>query len=568
MSDDFSMGSTSASACALRRGARGVVAILVLAALQPAQAQVTPQRLLDAGAEPENWLMDQSTYNGHRFSALDDINAETIEGLHVVYSVPLGRAETSGNYSAARFSSPLVADGYLYTVDGWGRLHKIDLDRNAEAPDRIVWTAETAPENLDAWLIAAHGLALYQDSVIVTSGDGRVTWVNAQTGAIEREVQVADPTSGYGIAAAPLVVGDTLLVGGTAIRGGRGRLDALDAATGEALWHTSTIPAEGTPGADSWGENAVRMGGSLSQTGTYDPQSGLTIWGTGGPIPAFDTTVRPGANLHTNSAIAFDLADGEMAWSFQYSPGDGNGYSEAGSHLLIEGEEGLAVSHFSNNGFYYRLDALDGAFQSATPAVPGLSGQADNDVEGTQPRTTPPETAAQPTPESTPRSCPNILARAETLASYSPLAELTYGSAADACASQLVEPEDWVNPHAGTARARGLVTAIDPRSGSVVASRQLPAPVHAGLLSTAGRLVFTTTADGRLYALDDETLEPVWSHQFATLTTAPPITFSVDGRQYLAVLVGGNSFAADLPYPAPQTLSVQSLLTLAVLGLP
>jgi alcohol dehydrogenase (cytochrome c) len=558
---------------------RASLALLAgLCVMPAAAAEVTPERLLRSADEPQNWLMNLGGYDGARHSRLDAIDRETVGGLDVIWSKALGNLiEGGGNFVAAMPLSPLVEDGSIYIVDGWGAVSKLD----ARSEGTVVWESDAGQRNLDAWLEASRGIAFWRGFVIAASSDGRLHWIDKETGAIERSAQVGDPLEGYTIVAPPLVVGDTVIVGGGgAERGARGRIDAVDAATGAILWTTWSVPAPGEPGSETWAAegDAWRFGGgAFEQTGVYDPETGLTIWGSGHPFPKYDAGLRPGDNLYTNSALALDAGTGALRWHFQYTPGDRNGFSEVGSHMLAPTPDGASVVHFGNNGFVYALDAADGGFRHATTYAPGIEWTAGLDAEG-RPLEYRPEAEVQTylTRETWTEvpGCPNVRSIPTFAASYSPRTGLAYGAGADGCAPGLVPvraptARGWYGGYyAGAVDAIGSLAAVDPATGAVAASRVFEYPLHAGALSTDGGLVFTTTADGSVHALNDETLETLWSKHLGTLTPVPPITFAVDGRQYVAVVVGGNALAADLSYRPAAMRMTEALFVLVVLGLP
>jgi alcohol dehydrogenase (cytochrome c) len=538
-------------------------------------AEVTPERLLHAADEPQNWLMNLGSYSGSRYSGLDGIDRDNVGQLVVRYSVTLGGIVNGGwNYRDALPLSPLVEDGYIYIADGWGRIYKLDARRNGA----IVWQNDGGQHNLDGWLQASRGLAFYGDFLISTSADGRLHWIDKETGEVVRSVSIADPAEGYTIAASPLVVGDRIIVGGGgADRGARGRIDAVDARTGEPLWHVDSLSPSGQPGE----EDAWLGGGAFAQTGVYDPASGLSIWGAGHPLPRFGPATPPGDNGYTNSALAIDVATGSIAWHFQYTPGGATGFSEGGTHHFVpSGQAGadLAIAHFGNNGFYYLLDGGDGSFHSATQHVDGVAWTTGIDPQSGRPAEYVSSAEIQsyrPGAGWHDRAdCPNIRSTPAFASAYSPRTGLSYGSGADGCLAEnppaIHTPSSpgWLGAYySGAAGDLGMLTAIDPASGTVAARRIFDFPLHAGALATAGGLVFTTSAEGTLHALDDETLEPLWSTKFGSLTAIPPISFAVDGEQFIAVVVGGNAFSQDLSYRPPEMSITQPIFVLAVLGL-
>ena len=536
-----------------------------------AAGEVTPERLLNTAREPQNWLMNLGSYDGSRYSGLTGINRDNVSKLVVRYSVPLGGLiEGSGNYRDALPMSPLVEDGYIYIVDGWGHVSKLD----GREKGKIVWQNKELQTNLDSWLVAGRGLALYRNFVIAAASDGRIHWLDRDTGKTVRSVQVGDPKQGYTIEASPLVVGDRIIVGGGgAERGAVGRIDALHAETGSSLWHVDTLATASNPAG-------LLGGGAISQTGIYDPKSGLTIWGTGHPNPRYIPRMRPGDSLFANSVLAIDAETGDLRWHFQYTPGDINGFSEDGTPLLVSSAEGAdesVVAHFANNGYFYGLDGKQGTFQVATPHVIGIEWTAGIDETG-RPREYKAGAKTQAYKSGAWQNrpdCPNIKGTSSFASAYSLRTELAYGSGADGCMTENIPPiktesaPGWLGAYySGAAADMGMLTAVDPLSGTVKAQRLFDFPLHAGALATAGGLVFTTTAEGRLHALNDETLETVWSTKFGSLTNVPPITFAVDGEQFLAVVVGGNVYTDALSYRPPEMGLSEPLFVLLVLGLP
>ena len=229
----------------------------------------------------------------------------------------------------------------------------------------------------DMFIPSNRGVALYKNFVISVTDDCKVFWTKADTGELVKTVQFDDmKTSHCALTSAPRSSTTRLIVGGSGgDRGARAHIDAFNADTGAHLWRTYSIPAPGEPGGDTWKGNTGAWkhgGGSFWQTGSYDPATKLTIWGTGQPVPMFDPEYRPGDNLFTNSTLAFDINTGKMKWYFQYTPGDFLDYDEIGINQLIDtkvnGEDRKIVAHFGRNGFFYTLDRNNGQFIDG-PAV-------------------------------------------------------------------------------------------------------------------------------------------------------------------------------------------------------
>src|SRR5215468_6759221 len=297
-------------------------------------ADVTADRLSNPDKEPQNWLMNHRTYEAQRYSPLDKINKNSIKSLKLAYAVAIGG--TSANETLE--STPLAEDGYLYVVDQWGVVYKID-GRSGDM-GRIMWRMDPGQEKTP---FANRGAALWGNLVIsVASYPPRVIATDKETGKVAWETNMADGQPDLQLTAAPLPVKDKIVIGAAGgDRGVRDFIAALDGLTGKLLWKKYVIPAPGEPGSETWKDknNAWQTGGgAMWITGSYDTASNQVIWGTGNPVPMFDPTYRPGDNLYTTSLISWNPDTGNMNWYFQYTPGDPWDYDEVGSHILIDGQ--------------------------------------------------------------------------------------------------------------------------------------------------------------------------------------------------------------------------------------
>jgi alcohol dehydrogenase (cytochrome c) len=338
-----------------------------LAAVSPAlAADVTPDRLVNADREPQNWLMNHRTYDGQRFSPLARINKGNVKNLKLAYAVALG-GTTGDEWTEA---TPLVEDGFIYIVDGWGVLYKID-GRSGDV-GRIIWRMEPKQEKQSN----NRGATLWGNFVISPANwPARIVATDKETGKVVWETNMVFGQPDTRITAAPLAIKDKIIVGASGGDSGvRDWIAGLDAASGKVLWRKFTIPAPGEPGSETWKDanNAWQTGGAaLWVTGTYDPATNQTIWGTGNPVPMFDPTYRPGDNLYTNSAISWDPDTGAMNWYFQYTPGDMWDYDEIGTHILIDGEVAgeprKLMTHSARNGHLYTMDRHNGQIIGAKP---------------------------------------------------------------------------------------------------------------------------------------------------------------------------------------------------------
>src|SRR5579871_3525400 len=265
-------------------------------------ADVTPDRLLHPDREPQNWLTNHRTYDGQRFSPLAQINKQNVKSLHVAFAVALGGSAASENIEA----TPLVEDGFLYIVDQWGIVYKIDL--RAGDAGRIVWHMDPKQERPPSW--SNRGVALSGNNVISVAGwPSRVIATDKDSGKVVWETNMQDQPA-VELNAAPLVIRDKVFIGASGgDRGTRGWIAALDAATGKLVWKKFTVPAPGEPGSETWKDknNAWQTGGAaMWVTGSYDLETNQVLWGTGNPVPMYNPFYRPGDNLYTNSLISWD----------------------------------------------------------------------------------------------------------------------------------------------------------------------------------------------------------------------------------------------------------------------
>ena len=263
-------------------------------------ADVTPDRLANPDKEPGNWLMNHRTYDAQRFSPLEAINKGNVKGLKLAYAVALGGTSANENLQA----TPLAEDGFLYIVDQWGVLYKIDA-RSGET-GRIVWRMDPGQEKVP---LANRGAALWGNLVVTTANyPPRVIATNKETGRVAWEANLGDGQPDVQLTAAPLAVKDKIVLGAAGgDRGTRDFIAALDAATGKLVWRKYVIPAPGEPGSETWKDrnNAWQTGGgAMWVTGSYDVAGNQVIWGTGNPVPGYDATYRPGRqSLHQQRGL-------------------------------------------------------------------------------------------------------------------------------------------------------------------------------------------------------------------------------------------------------------------------
>ncbi|HLK84573.1 MAG TPA: PQQ-binding-like beta-propeller repeat protein [Xanthobacteraceae bacterium] len=554
----------------------------ILAAAAPAlAAEVTPQRLLNPDKEPQNWLMNHRSYDGQRFSPLARINKSNVKNLRLAYAVPLGG---SGGMEVIH-ATPLVEDGFLYITDGWGVLYKIDVTSGDVG--RIVWRMEPKQEQQ----VTNRGAALWGNLVIsAANSPARIIATDKTSGKAVWETNMVFDQSETRLTSAPLAIKDKIIVGAAGgDRGVRDWIAGLDAASGKVLWRKYVIPAPGEPGSETWkgNTNAWQTGGAaMWVTGTYDPDTNQTIWGTGNPVPMFDPFYRPGDNLYTNSAISWNPDTGAMNWYFQYTPGDMWDYDEVGTHILIDGQVAgqsrKLVTHSARNGFLYTMDRFNGQTVLAKPYME-VNWTKGIDQKTGKPLDYDPAKDIQTyagvgnlTPGAPLKKvCPSQAGGNNYWpSSYSPLTKLMYIPALTACVNISIDREKhnaqrgWNGGLSQTdERFESNLTAIDPLTGEVKKSVHLRYPNYSGTLATAGGLVFLGLLDGTIAAYDDTTLDELWKVNVGTGFCAPPMTFEVNGKQYLAIASGLSTPARAKLVNTPELKEIRNATVLYVFAL-
>jgi alcohol dehydrogenase (cytochrome c) len=546
-------------------------AVLALSATAWA-ADVTPDRLLKAGtaAEAGNWLMVHKSYDSSRFSTLNDITASNVGGLHVVTAAPIGGTEPGGFGVGAVEGTPLADNGFLYVSDPWGTPYKFDVSDGKSA--KLVWVCDTGinKDPTFAGLIAHRGLALSGKNVITPLADGNVIACDSETGKVVWKKQVGK--NGEGFIAAPLVVGDKILIsqsyGDWATRG---YLVALKADTGDELWRFYAVPNKGDPGSETWKCDQTGNpdcwktgGGGMWVTGSYDPDTKTTYWGTGNPVPMFDPEYRPGDNLYTNSTVALDVDTGKLKWYFQYTPGDYHDYDEVGPALLINtkiaGQDRKILAHFGRNGIFYDLDRANGSYIQSAQYVAKLTWTKGIDPKTGKPLEYDPTKDLQTYAEgkidragAKATTCPNLQGGSNFFPTgYNPVLGIAYAVGIEGCsdlAVKTVKPAD-VHPgqifQGGTATNNGAQTgsinAIDVATGKQVAKQPTPLPMYSGVLATPD-LVWAGSLDGTFAAYDAKTLAVKWSMNVGTGFQGSPIAFTAGGKEYIAIVGGGPGLA-------------------------
>jgi alcohol dehydrogenase (cytochrome c) len=554
----------------------------MLAVASPAlTADVTPERLTNPNREPQNWLMNHRTYDGQRFSPLARIGKDNVKNLKLAYAVPLGGSAGDEWVEA----TSLAEDGFLYITDSWGVLYKID-GTSGDA-GRIVWRMDPKQEKQ----ATNRGAALWGNLVISPANwPARIVATDKDTGKVVWETNVSFDQLQLRITAAPLPIKDKIVIGASGGDSGvRDWVAALDAATGKVLWRKFTIPAPGEPGSETWksANNSWQTGGAaVWVTGTYDPATNQTIWGTGNPVPMFDPTYRPGDNLYTNSAISWDPETGNMNWYFQFTPGDMWDYDEVGTHIMIEGTIGgeprQLLTHSARNGHLYTMDRHNGQIIGAKPYTDvtwtkGIDQKTGKPIEYDPAKDIQTYAGIGNLTPGAPlqKVCPSILGGNNYWPSaYSQATKLLYIPALTGCMNVEIDrtkhnaERGWSGGNTTSdERFESNLTAIDPLTQEIAKSIHLRYPNFSGTLATGGGLVFLGLLDGTVAAFDDTTLDQLWKVNVGSGFTAPPMTFEINGKQYLAIASGPSNVGRRRQATLPELKDQRNATVLYVFGL-
>ena len=527
-------------------------------------AQVTTDRLLRAADEPRNWLTYSGNYAGHRYSPLRQITPANVGNLETKW---IFQNQVFGSWE----SSPIVLDGVMYLTQRPNDVAAIDARTG-----RIFWIYKYAGASDYKVCCGANnrGLAMLGHTLFMGTLDAHLVAIDARNGRPLWNTTVAEFSHGYSLSHAPLVVKDKVIVGvGGGEYGIRGFIAAYDAATGKEMWRFHTVPAPGEPASDTWSGDAWKNGGgSIWVTGTYDPALNLTYWGTGNPGPDFNPAQRPGDNLYTNSVVALDADTGRLKWHFQFTPGDRYDWDATQVPVLVDapwrGSPARLLMLANRNGFFYVLDRVTGRFLLGKPFV--KQNWASGLDENGRPLQTPQPPGATTWPSQ--QGGTNWYSP-----SYSPRTGLFYIPAWEnfggVYRSQQSDYKPGANFMGGTFRgtppvpdapvppnirrgpinnwtdaaAHGSVIAIDPATGD----RKWTFPMYdltdAGILTTASDLLFTGGREGYFQALDARTGRLLWKANLgSTQIQSAPITYQVDGRQFVSVVAGNVMVAFAL----------------------
>ncbi|HEX3756366.1 MAG TPA: PQQ-dependent dehydrogenase, methanol/ethanol family [Rhizomicrobium sp.] len=510
---------------------------------------LTAARLANSNAEPQNWPTYWGDYRGFHFSELNQITPANVKQLQARWA-----AQLPGE--SVLESVPLVVDGVMYVSGPPGDVYAFDARTGLE-----LWHFHRRQDIKNSYQNNPfnRGVAVLGGRVFFGTLDDNLIALDAHTGRELWERRTADTMSGYTITGAPLVVKDKLIVG---MSGGelgvRGYLEAYDPATGKQLWRTYAIPSPGEKNFGTWGGDSWKTGGGATWlTGSYDPGLNMLYWGIGNPGPDYNPESRPGDNLYTDSILALDPDTGEIKWHYQCTPNDPHDWDSEEDMVLadqvIDGKPRKLLLHADRNGFFYVLDRTNGKFLWAKPFV-RQTWNLGFEKNG-QPKINPKSLATAegqvlfPATGGTNFEAP----------SYDSASKLFYVVYSDQQGFAKTAPVSYERgklflgrgvgtPSGPVAAPRYGVKAIDSSSGETRWDFPLTrGSLSAGLVGTRGGLVFVATAEGEFIGLDAKTGKPLWHFRTGGAMTASPISYAVDGRQFVAISAGNQVFAFALP---------------------
>lgn len=542
---------------------------------------VTPQRLVAAAAEPRNWLTYSGTYFSQRYSALTQVTQANVSNLEVKWAY---QTQIFGTWQA----TPLVVDGIMYTTQRPNDVVALDA-----VTGRVFWMYRHVPSPDHQACCGSNnrGLAIAGDTLFMATLDSQLVALNANTGRPVWKSVVADHRQAYAMTLAPLVIKDMVLVGaGGSDRGVRGFVAAYDTRTGAERWRFHTVPGPGEPGHETWEKcppssspsptqpnycdpDAWKHGGAaIWLTGSYDPDLNLTYWGTGNVWPDYNPVQRPGDNLYTESVVALDADTGKLRWHFQFTPNGRYDYDSVQipilANLTLSGAPAQVMLWANRNGFFYVLDRRTGKFLFARPFVK-VNWASHLDENGRPVQTPPP--IGVPT-------WPGIQGGTNWYSpSYSPRTGLFYASTWLNYATMYGERVPVPYKEGGTASGgrnspylpvegaqatpilrrgpinnwteavgHGAVMAIDPVTATEKWRFNTTDVSDSGILTTASDLLFTGGREGYIHALNARTGQPLWKLNMGGQIVMGPITYEVNGKQYVAAAAGSSLFAVAL----------------------
>ncbi|MDQ2899779.1 MAG: PQQ-binding-like beta-propeller repeat protein, partial [Acidobacteriota bacterium] len=489
--------------------------------------------------KPGDWLTYNGKLSGNRYSELSEIDNANVSQLSLkwIFSIPHFGLE----------STPLVADGVMY-VTGPNQAFAVDARGG-----RQIWQySRPRSSGLvgDASLGTNRGMAILGDKVFMMMDNAHLVALNRSTGRVVWEAAMPDELQHYGSTVAPLIVNDLVISG---VSGGdwgiRGFIAAYKASTGERVWRHWTVPAKGEPGYDTWKEKDPAFGGgSTWLTGSYDRETDTLFWPTGNPWPDSDDRQRTGDNLYTDCVLALNPADGKLKWHYQFTPHDVHDWDATEPMVLVDakfrGEDRKLLLHADRNGFFYVFDRTDGKLLLASKFLNRLTWARGIGPDG-RPETLP----AYIPPPGGATVCPQGEATNWNSTAYSPLTHLYYFMALEKCGF-VAPPGSYRKKHPDEEPAKKYLRALDIDTGKIVWETPQTGSTEskrwAGVLGTAGGILFYADPGGNFVAADARDGKLLWHFATSAIVKAGPMTYTVDGKQFVAIAAGSNILSFGL----------------------
>jgi alcohol dehydrogenase (cytochrome c) len=537
-------------------------------------APVTDALLADP--PPSDWLTWRRTHDGLGFSPLTDIHKENVDELQLAWSLALPAGPNT--------ATPLVHDGVIY-VHSYGD-HVQALD--AATGDELWHYARELPNDFRPTV--KRNVALYGDKIYFGTSDVHVVALSAKTGSVVWDEPITEPNSGFGLSGGPLVAAGKVMQGVNGQAPGGAYIVGLDAETGKEAWRFYSIARPGEPGGDTWNGLPLdkRTGGSVWTAGSYDAERNLAFFG---PAPTYDTgplrdaVGRRGVTneaLYTNATVALDPDTGKVAWYFQHVPNDQWDFDWAFERQLVDlnvnGRDRKVLVTSGKEALYDALDLDGGRYLFSIDL--GLQ----NIITAIDPRTGAKEIdpGLIPSREKAVIVCPHAGgAKSWVPASINPMTKVLYVPVVESCMDLTPVPQDqrgslstgvrWtIRPRLDSDGRFGRIQAIDLTTRKTVWTARQRAPQTTGVLATAGGLVFAGALDRWLTAYDDSTGAALWRARLSDVPSAAPISYAVNGKQYIAMVVGyGSAHAITFPMLTPEIdLPIVRSSTIWVFALP
>ena len=498
--------------------------------------------------EPQNWATYWGDFKGHHFSELNQINTKNVAALAARWIAPLPGPSTLE-------ATPIVVDGIMYMAGSPGTVYALDARTGQQ-----LWAFTRAQDVKNPYQINPfnRGVAVLDGRVFIGTLDDNLIALDAHTGRELWEKRLGDTMLGYTITGAPLAIKDKVIVGVASGEAGiRGWIKAFDPATGKELWDFEPVPGPGEKGNETWAGDSWKYGGAAAWlTASYDPETNTIITGTGNPVPDYNADLRKGDNLYSDCVIGLDADTGKLKWYYQFTPNDPHDWDSTQDMILadqvIAGKPRKLVLHADRNGFFYVIDRTNGKFLFAKPFVRQTWNQGF-DKDG--------RPIIDPKSNATITGNPVFPAvggtnfQAPSYDKNRKLMFLTYGDSQGFAISApaVNEPgHEYLGRGTGTPPpappAEQGIAAIDTTTGKVRWKFPLmQGSLQAGVLATRGGVVFGATAEGQFIALDGMSGKPLWNFRIGQRMTASPVSYAVNGQQYVAIAAGNQVFSFALP---------------------